>query len=63
MKKSSSGPGTLLDKNQTDCILNESWRIAALIKLSAYKDGYRKSFPVNETSEEMLNVPSLDDII
>ena len=52
----------MLDESQTD-VLNESWRIKAPNDLSAYKDSYRSSFPVNEKSVDMLQVPSLDDIV
>ena len=61
-KSSSSGTRILLDESQTS-VLNASWRIKAPSKLSSYKDSYRSSFPVNEKSEDMLRVPSLDDII
>ena len=52
----------MLDESQTE-ILNEFWRIKAPSELSAYKDSYISSFPVNEKSEDMLKVLSLDDII
>ena len=47
----------MLDKSQSD-ILNQSWRIAAPGRLSAYKESYRNSFPVHENAEEGLKVPS-----
>ena len=62
IRKASSGTGILLDESQTS-VLNASWRIKAPNELSSYKDSYRSSFPVNEKSEDMLRVPSLDDII
>ena len=62
VKRSSAGAGIVLDESQSD-VLNESWRIKAPNDLSAYKDSYRSSFPVNEQSVDMLQVPSLDDIV
>ena len=62
VRRSSAGAGIVLDESQTD-VLNESWRIKAPNDLSAYKDSYRSSFPVNEKSVDMLQVPSLDDIV
>ncbi|MCG8046013.1 MAG: hypothetical protein N0E48_10200, partial [Candidatus Thiodiazotropha endolucinida] len=56
IKKSDAGAGILLDKTQTD-ILNESWRISAPIKLTAYREAYKGSFPVHDKAEEMLKVP------
>ena len=52
----------MLEKSQSD-ILDQSWRLAALGRLSAYKESYRNSFPVHKNAEEGLKFPSLDDIV
>lgn len=60
--KDQNSLGIILDKSQMD-ILSESWRCSQPDKLTAYKENYKASFPVNEKSEELLKVPSLDDIV
>ena len=62
IKKASTGPGIMLDKKQSD-IIDQSWKIAAPGRLSAYKESYRNSLPGHENAEEGLKVPSLDDIV
>lgn len=57
-----SGVGIVLDNSQI-AVLKESWRTENPAKLSAYKDSYRSSFPVSQSAEEMLNVPSIDSIV
>ncbi|KAH3866100.1 hypothetical protein DPMN_029153 [Dreissena polymorpha] len=54
--------GVSLDKAQCD-VLKESWRAEKPVRISAFKDAYRTSFPVAESAEEMLSVPSLDTIV
>lgn len=44
-------------------ILSESWRSCQSDKLTAYKENYKSSFPIREKSEDLLKVPSLDDIV
>ena len=60
-KSSSDKSGIVLDKSQIE-ILNSTWRSSNPEKLTAYKDSYRQSFPVQESEEKYLQVPSLDDI-
>ena len=43
--------------------LCQSWRISALDKLTAYREAYKSSFPVHKKAEDILKVPSLDDIV
>ena len=59
MKKASTLLCVMLDKSQSD-ILDQSWRLATLGRLSAYKESYRNSFPVHKNAEEGLK---LDDIV
>lgn len=56
-----SSRGLTLDKTQVD-IINASWRCQAPDKLSAFKDSYRQSFPIHESGEKLLQVPSLDEL-
>lgn len=62
VKKSSTRAGALSDRTQCDT-LNESWRISAPKRLSAYRGNYKNSLPVHEKSGEFLKVPSLDAIM
>ena len=62
IQKASTGPGIMLDKSQS-ALLDQSWRIVAPGRLSAYKVSYRFFFPVRENAEEGLKVPSLDNIV
>ena len=54
--------GICLDQSQLD-VLSKSWRCENPEKLSAYKDEYRSCFPVHESSEAILQIPSLDDLL
>ena len=54
--------GICLDQSQLD-VLSKSWRCENPEKLSAYKDEYRRCFPVHESSEALLQIPSLDDLL
>ena len=62
VRKADLSTGIVLDKTQSD-ILSQSWRISAPDKLTAYREAYKSSFPVHETAEDILKVPSLDDIV
>ena len=55
---SASKKGLCLDKAQVD-ILN-SWRCQFPDKLSAYRETNKQSFPISESAEKTLQVPSLD---
>lgn len=59
--ESKSSKGLALDKTQIE-IISETLRCQAPDKLSAYKDSYKQSFPVQESSEKLLKVPSLDEL-
>ena len=50
-------PGIVFNSRQTD-VLNDFLRISTPINVSAYKDSFRTSFPVNEKSEDILKVSS-----
>ena len=54
--------GISLDQCQSD-ILSNSWRSEHPDRITAYKDNYRSSFPLNDNTAEFLKVPSLDDIV
>lgn len=60
--KDKSSNGIVLDKSQTE-ILSESWRSCQPDKMTAYKENYKSSVPIHEKSEDLLKVPSLDDIV
>ena len=53
--------GLTLDNAQIE-IINTSWRSQAPDKMTAYKDSYRQSFPIHESAEALLQVPSLDEL-
>ena len=57
--ESHNNSGLLLDKTQID-IISSSLRSQMPDKLSAYKDSYKQSFPIQESTEKLLQVPSLD---
>ena len=57
---SNQNEGLRLDKAQID-VLNSSWWCQAPEKLTAYRDSYKQAFPIHESSEKMLQVPSLDE--
>ena len=54
--------GIVLDQAQIN-ILNGSWRSSDPEKLTAYKDEYKVSFPVQTKSQDTLKVPVLDDLL
>lgn len=58
---SNSKNGLCLDKAQIDTI-NLSWRCKVPDKISAYKETCKQSFPVSDSTETVLKVPSLDDL-
>ena len=58
---SDSKSGLCLDKAQIG-IINLSWRCQAPDKISAYKESSKQSFPVSDSTEKVLKVPSLDDL-
>ena len=60
--KSDSVAGLRMDQSQADILL-ESWRSSQPDRLTAYKEHYKSSFPLHDKSEEVLKVPSLDDIV
>lgn len=57
-----SKSGMELDDSQVD-ILKGSWRSDDPSKISAYREAYKSSFPISDKSEDMLKVPSLDEIV
>ena len=58
-----SSNGLSLDETQIN-IIKDSWRCKLPDKVTAYKDSYRQSFPVQSDSEteRLLQVPSLDEL-
>ena len=58
---SHNNSGLLLDKTQID-IISSSLRSQMPDNLSAYEDSYKQSFPIQESTEKLLQVPSLDDL-
>ncbi|XP_052097436.1 uncharacterized protein LOC127732441 [Mytilus californianus] len=62
LKKETSSGGLILDKSQID-ILSGSWRCKNPERLTAYNDEYRHSFPVHEKTSDILEVPSLDNMV
>ena len=62
VRKADLSTDIALDKPQSD-ILSQSWRISAPDKLTAYREAYKRSFPVHVKAEVILKVPSLDDIV
>ncbi|CAC5363446.1 unnamed protein product [Mytilus coruscus] len=61
-KKETSSGGLILDKSKID-ILSGSWRCKNPERLTAYNDEYRHSFPVHEKTSDILEVPSLDNMV
>ena len=59
--ESHNNSGLLLDKTQID-IISSSLRSQMTDKLLAYKDSYKQSFPIQESTEKLLQVPTLDDL-
>ena len=58
---SNSKNGLCLDEAQIDTI-NLSWRSKGPDKISAFKESCKQSFPVSDSTESVLSVPSLDDL-
>jgi hypothetical protein len=54
--------GLILDNSQVE-ILSGSWHCDNPGKLTAYNEEYKACFPVHDSSEEHLSVPSLDNFI
>lgn len=62
VKKQESSVGLVLDQAQVE-ILEGSWRSSNPDRLTAYKEEYRSCFPLHESSEQFLTVPTLDDLL
>ena len=62
VKSDTVSEGLILDQSQIE-ILALSWHTAQPTKLTSFKEEYRSCFPVHDTSEKHLNVPSLDDMV
>ena len=60
--KSKTNDGLRLDESQKN-ILSESWHCSNPQKLTSYRESYRTSFPVEEESAALLQVPKLDDSV
>ncbi|CAG2251467.1 unnamed protein product [Mytilus edulis] len=58
-KSVSKSVGLVLDKSQID-ILSGSWHCEKPEKITAYNEQYKLCFPVHESSEKHLDIPSLD---
>lgn len=54
--------GIILDQSQVE-VLSSSFRCAEPDKLTAYRDTYKHSFPVHDSAEKMLAIPSLDSMV
>ena len=54
--------GIVFDNAQIN-ILNNSWRSSDPSNITAYKEEYKLSFPVQEKSQSILKVPALDDLL
>ena len=61
-KSESSSVGLVLDKSQVE-ILSGSWHCENPVKLTAYSEEYRTTFPVHEKFKKDLDVPTLDSFI
>ena len=59
--ESHNNSGLLSDKTQID-IISSLVRSQMTDKLSAYKDSYKQSLPIQESTEKLLQVPTLDDL-
>ena len=62
LRSSKDKVGICLDNAQKE-VLQESWRSEDPGRITAFKETYKSSFPVSETDEEFLRVPSLDNIV
>lgn len=54
--------GIILDQSQIE-VLSNSFRCAEPEKLTAYRDTYKHSFPVHDSADKMLAIPSLDSMV
>lgn len=54
--------GMKMESCQSD-LLNTSWHITTPERLSAFQEGTKETFPLNDETETFLNVPSLDPLV
>ena len=54
--------GIILDDSQVK-VLEESWRCKEPSRVTSFKDSYRNEFPISEQCDDLLKVPSLDEIV
>lgn len=62
VEKSKENFGLVLDEAQIN-VINRSWRCQQPERLNSYRDEYRTSMPIHEKSKDILEVPTLDDLI
>lgn len=61
LKQDGHNVGLSLDQTQIQ-LLESSWRCPLPERLSAYKESYKQTFPLNDSALEILQVPSLDEM-